>query len=276
MMQTVVITGASSGIGAALAERYAQLGARLGLLGRDHHRLAAVAEQCRVLGAETHTGVIEVGDRAGLTTWLDKFDRDTPVDILIANAGVVAGASEGEPIETAEISRLLIETNVVGVLNTIHPLLPRMLARGRGNIAIMSSIGGFVPLPQMASYSASKSAVLTYGLALRAALRSRGIGVSVICPGYVDTPMTARIIGPKPFLMSAERAAERIQRGIARNRAIIAFPAHFALAMRLMGFLPDWARRCTAPFVRFRVSPQQMDPNVTAMPSSRPEPRRAD
>lgn len=255
MMQTVVITGASSGIGAALARRYAQLGARLGLLARDRHRLAAVAEQCRVLGAETHIGVIEVGDRTGLMTWLDEFDRGTPVDILIANAGVLAGTSEGEPIEAAETSRMLIETNVVGVLNTIHPLLPKMLARGRGRIAIMSSIGGFVPLPQMPSYSASKSAVLTYGLALRAAIRAHGIGVSVVCPGYVDTPMTARIIGPKPFLMSAERAAERIQRGIERNRAIIALPTSFALVMRMIGFLPDWARRRTAPFVRFSISP---------------------
>ena len=257
MAQTVVITGASSGIGAALALRYAHGGARLGLLGRNRQRLDAVAEKCRSLGAEAHTAAIDVGDRVALAEWLEDFDRTTPVDIVIANAGVLAGLAEGEPIESAEMSHLVFETNMMGVLNTLHPLLPRMLARKRGTVAVASSVGAFVPFPQMPSYSASKAAVLTYGLALRAALRPHGIGVSVICAGYIDTPMTEQVVGPKPLLMSAERAAAVIDRGLKRNRAVIAFPRSFAFVMWLDGILPDWARRLTAPLIGFSISPRR-------------------
>ena len=100
-----------------------------------------------------------------------------------------------------------METNVLGVLNAIHPILPQMMARGKGHIGIVSSIAAFIPLPDAPSYSASKSAILTYGLALRSALRQSGIGVSVICPGYVDTPMMEQESGPKPSAMSAQSAA---------------------------------------------------------------------
>jgi short-subunit dehydrogenase len=133
------------------------------------------------------------------------------------------------------------------VLNSIQPILPRMMARRRGQIGIMSSIAAFVPLPDAPSYCGSKSAVLNYGLALRSALRGSGIGVSVICPGYVVTPMMQQESGPKPFAIEPERAAELIVRDLQRNRSIIAFPFLFALVTRLGGLLPDTLRRWAMP-----------------------------
>jgi len=251
--RTVVITGASSGIGKALALRYARdRAAVLGLLGRSGGRLQAVADECRRRGAVVQTATLDVRARYEMEQWLQNFDTNTPIDILIANAGVMAGRHLDTDIESSPDSYALLETNVLGVLNSIQPILPQMMARRRGQIGIMSSIAAFIPLPDAPSYCASKSAVLTYGLALRGALRKLGIGVSVICPGYVMTPMTQQESGWKPFVIAPESAADAIVRGLQRNRSIIAFPFLFALLTRLGGLLPNSVQRWTVP--RFTVS----------------------
>jgi short-subunit dehydrogenase len=254
--RTVVITGASSGIGQALALRYARERAVLGLLGRSSIRLTEVADLCRKLGAVVHTAALDVRARSDMEQWLQNFDSDTPIDILIANAGVMAGRSADADIESSPAGYALMETNVLGVLNSIHPVLPRMVARGRGQIGIVSSIAAFVPLPDAPSYCASKSAVLTYGLALRNAVHESGIGVSVICPGYVVTPMMQQESGLKPFAIEAERAADLIVRGLQRNRSIIAFPFLFAIVTRLSGLLPSPVLRWTLP--RFIVGEREL------------------
>jgi short-subunit dehydrogenase len=252
--RTILITGASSGIGQALARRFAGAGCRLALLGRHERRLADAAGECRALGAEVSVAAIDVRDRAALATWIEEFDRLAPVDLVIANAGVMEGRRPGGDIEPADAAYRMVETNVLGVLNTVQPLLPKMMDRGRGQIAIVSSIAGFTPLPDAPSYSASKSAVINYGLSLRALLGPRGIRVSVICPGYVDTPMIRRESGAKPFKMSPEKAADAICRGLERDRALIVFPRLFGLMTRISGLLPDRMRRwAMAPF-RFTVS----------------------
>jgi short-subunit dehydrogenase len=129
-----------------------------------------------------------------------------------------------------------------------------MMARGRGQIAIISSVAGFTPLPDAPSYSASKSAVINYGLSLRALLGPRGIRVSVICPGYIDTPMMRRASGAKPFKMTSEKATELICHGLDRDRALIVFPFLFGLMTRIGGLLPDRIRRWTMVPFRFTVS----------------------
>jgi short-subunit dehydrogenase len=250
--RTVVITGASSGIGKALALRYARDRAVLGLLGRGDARLQEVALECRRLGATVQTATVDVRVRSEMERWLRDFDTSTPIDVLVANAGVMAGRPADADIESSPASYALVETNVLGVLNSIQPVLPRMMARSRGQIGVMSSIAAFIPLPDAPSYCASKSAVLTYGLALRGALRESGIGVSVICPGYVMTPMMQQESGPKPFVISPESAANAIVRGLERNRSIIAFPFLFALLTRFGGLLPNSVQRWTVP--RFTVS----------------------
>lgn len=254
MPKSVVITGATSGIGKALALRFAAERATLGLLGRDRRRLDEISAQCRELGAEPRGGLIDVRDRAQLAGWIEEFDTAFPVDLVVANAGITGGTAPRALIESAETSDLLMEINTLGVLNTVHPILPRMIARRRGQIAIMSSIAAFVPLPDAASYCASKAAILHYGLALRACVRACGIRVSVICPGYVATPMSQRTVGWKPFEMSAEAAVERICRGIERNKAIVAFPMAFALLARFGALLPDSLRRRALKPYGFKVT----------------------
>jgi short-subunit dehydrogenase len=254
MPRTIVITGASSGIGEALALSYARDQSCLGLLGRSSRRLERVAEQCRGVGATVTTAAIDVRARSDMEGWLQRFDDESRVDLLVANAGAMAGSAAAGELESADAARALMETNVLGVMNTLEPIIPRMIARGRGQIAIISSIAAFLPIPDAPSYGASKAAVLSYGLALRSLLRPRGIDVSVVCPGYVATPMMLQESGPKPFAISPNKAAELIRRGLIRNRPVIAFPTMFALLSRIGGVLPDRLRRWTTEPFRFTVS----------------------
>jgi short-subunit dehydrogenase len=136
-----------------------------------------------------------------------------------------------------------MQTNVLGVLNTLQPLIPRMVDRKRGQLALVASVAAFTPLPHSPSYSGSKAAVLNYGLSLRAVLAAHGIGVSVICSGFIETPMIAAIKDPKPFNMTANKAATLIRRGLERNQAVIMFPLFFAILSRIDGLLPDRIRR---------------------------------
>ncbi|HEX8373917.1 MAG TPA: SDR family NAD(P)-dependent oxidoreductase, partial [Geminicoccaceae bacterium] len=214
----VLLTGASSGIGAALARLYAAPGVRLSLLGRDSARLAVVAEMCSTAGAEVATASIDVTAAEPLAAWLGRTDEARPVDLAIANAGI-SGASTGTATATQ-----IIATNVFGVVNTVEPLIPRMVARGRGQLALMSSLAGFLGTAQAPAYCASKAAVRVWGEALGARLSPASVTVSVVCPGFVATPLTARNPFPMPLLMLPERAARIIARRLARGRARVAFP----------------------------------------------------
>lgn len=236
-----------------MAQACAGPGVVLGLLGRNRARLIEVAELCRQAGAAVEIGMVDVCDAPAMHDWLTSFDGNNPVDLLIANAGVTGGLDPNAGYETATTSHVVIETNLSGVLNTIHPMLGPMTKRQSGQIAIVSSIAAFVPVTDGPSYAASKAAVLRYGLALRSGLRRRGIKVSVICPGYVATPMALREIGPRPFEISAERAAELTLRGLQRNKAVIAFPAFLSFITRLGGVLPDGVRQFTERWFRFDV-----------------------
>jgi short-subunit dehydrogenase len=234
--RAVAITGASSGIGAALAEAFAAPGVFLALSGRDRGRLDAVAERCRRAGADVTISVLEVTDRAAMTAWITDLDSAHPFDLVVANAGISGGT--GGRGENEEQTRAIFDVNVTGVLNTVWPAIAAMRKRGRGHIAIMSSIAGFRGMPGAPAYSASKAAIKAYGEALRGWLAAEGVRVSVICPGYVESRMTAGNAFPMPFLMSAGRAARIIKRGIERNRARIAFPWPTAAAAWLLGLLP--------------------------------------
>jgi short-subunit dehydrogenase len=246
--RNIVITGASSGIGKALALLYAKRGASLGLIGRNQERLDAVAAQCRQEGAnDVETGIIDVRARAELMNWIAAFDRKRPVDLLFANAGVTGGTTATGAFEPNELSFRLVEINVLGVFNSVHAILPAMIERGHGQIALLSSLAGFVPLADSPSYCGSKYAIMGYGLALGDALRPRGLKISVICPGFVETPMANSVASSKPFQISADEAAKRIARGLERGQTIIAFPFALAFGARLGQFLPASVRRWLLP-----------------------------
>ena len=224
---SIVITGASSGIGEALALDYAR----------------AVAAACRAKGATVVADTVDVVDRATFAAWLTAFDDAHPVDLLIANAGISIDKGNSS-LDDFSVIRKTLDVNIGGVLNTVEPLIARLIARKRGQIAVVSSLASFIGLPYSASYNASKAAVRVWGESIRYVLKKDGIGVSVICPGFVVSRMTAKAPFPMPFLMTAARASAIIRHGLARNRARIAFPIGTKAAVWLGQVLPGrWTAR---------------------------------
>jgi short-subunit dehydrogenase len=234
--RSLLITGASSGIGEALAMAYAASGTNLALTGRDGTRLETVAAACRQRGATVDAATVDVTDADAMARWIDAVDVAAPIDLVIANAGIGAGTEGG--FETAEQTRAVFGVNLDGVLNTVLPLIPRFVARRRGQIALMSSLASFRGFAGAPTYCASKAAVRIWGEGLRGDLHQHGVEVSVICPGFIVSRMTARNKFRMPFLMSAERAAAIVKRGLARNRGRIAFPFPMYFAVWLAGTLP--------------------------------------
>ncbi|MEI6560269.1 MAG: SDR family NAD(P)-dependent oxidoreductase [Rhodospirillaceae bacterium] len=234
--QCILITGASSGIGAALAKLYAGPGRTLALTARNEARLEEVAARCRWLGADVLSASLDVRDAGALAGWIAEVERQRPIDLGVANAGVALGANGAD--DSAEAVRLTFATNVDGVLNTVLPLMAPMRQRRRGQIAIVSSVASFRGFPGSAAYCASKAAERLYGEGLRGDLAPFGVGVSVICPGFIRTPMTAANPFAMPLLMEPERAAAIIRHGLARNRARIAFPWPTYAVCWLLGVLP--------------------------------------
>jgi len=223
-LQTVLITGATGGIGGALAEAYAEPGNTLILQGRNAVRLAELAAFCKDKGARVLTRVLDVRNREELSEWLHEICQQEQVDLVIVNAGVNTNIGPEGAGEHWEDVQALIEVNVLAAMATVDAVLPSMRSRGNGQIALMSSLAAYFGLPVTPSYCASKAALKAYGEALRGWLGPAGIRVSVVMPGYVESRMCHDMPGPKPFLWSAEKAARTIKRGLARNQARISFP----------------------------------------------------
>jgi NADP-dependent 3-hydroxy acid dehydrogenase YdfG len=233
--QSILITGASSGIGTALAVAFAGPGVRLVLGGRSTERLASVSQTCRARGAEVEATAVDVVDRSAVAEWVTAADRRRPLDLVIANAGVSGGTLKGS--ESGDQAREIFAINIDGVLNTVFPILPAMLERKRGQLGLMSSLAAHRGFPGAPAYGASKAAIKVWGEALRGDLAPKGIGVSVIMPGFIKSAMTDANDFPMPFLMPADRAAGIIRRGLEANRARIAFPRPMATAAWFFGLL---------------------------------------
>ena len=250
MSNNIVISGASGGLGRALAIDYARPGVTLGLLGRDVRRLRETAAQVVERGAAARIGVADVRDRQAIREFLLDFDSRSPIDALIASAGVTQVTPAAGQAEDLDAASALFEINLIGAMNLLAPIAPLMRTRRSGCIALFSSLAAFAPPPDSPSYAASKAALLAFGLATRALYKSDGVTVSVVCPGFVDTPMTGSYTSWKPLLLSPENAARRIRRGLDRRKAVIAFPLPLYWAARLQGFLPEPLRAAT--LLRFR------------------------
>jgi short-subunit dehydrogenase len=235
---SILITGASSGLGASLARSYAAPGVRLALVGRNGERLEKTASACRAAGAEVATGLFDVGVAEPLGRWILEQDAAAPFDLVIAAAGVSAGASEGGDMEGQALATLQVRSNLLGTLHTIEPLLPALVRRGRGQVAVVASIAALRGLPYSPGYSASKAGIRAYGEAIRALLGPRGIAVSVIVPGFFDTPMTDRWQGPTPFMMSLDAMTRAIRRGLDRRHKRITVPRLLAWGSQAADLLP--------------------------------------
>ena len=236
--RSILITGASSGIGRALALEYAAPGLRLALIGRDPARLAATADAARAKGAEVTTGTLDVRDRAAMASWIGAADAAQPFDLAIANAGITTGLGPDDLTEDPEAVRAIIATNLVGVLNTAEPLIAPMCGRGRGQLAFIGSIAGLHGLPYSPAYCVTKAGVHAYAESIRPRLERRGVLVSLVVAGFVKTPLNDSIAAMKPGELTDAAAAALIRRGLDKGRATIAFPRFLYAAAVLGRFLP--------------------------------------
>jgi short-subunit dehydrogenase len=235
--QRVIITGASSGIGGALARRYASQGATLGLIARRRHELEVLAEH---VGGTVEIYPADVRNATALAgAARDFIDRHGIPDVVIANAGV----SVGTLTDFAEDTRVfedVFDINVIGMVNTFQPFLAGMRAARRGHLVGIASVAGYRGLPGSAAYSASKAAAMSYLESLRVELRTSGIKVTTLCPGYVATPMTAHNPYLMPFLMEADQAAEKMIAIIDRGVSFAVLPWQMSIVARCLRVLPNW------------------------------------
>jgi len=240
----VFITGASSGIGAALARHYAAQGAILGLVARRGELLTQLAA---VLPISCRTYALDVRDAAAMrAAALDFMQHYGTPDIVIANAGVSRGTLT-EAAEDINAFRAVMDINVLGLMHSFHPFIVPMREAGQGRLAGIASVAGLRGLPGASAYSASKAAAISYLESLRVELASTGVSVTTICPGYIKTPMTDVNTYPMPFLMDVDIAAVKMAHFIEQKRRYVILPWQMALLGRLMKLLPavvwDWAMK---------------------------------
>ena len=232
----VFLTGASSGIGEALARHYAAAGATLGLAARRQRRLLELAAE--LPGAHA-CYALDVADAAALqAAAADFIDRFGCPDIVIANAGVSVGTLADEAGDLPAFRRVF-ETNVMGMAQTFQPFVAAMKARGGGRLVGIASVAGIRGLPGAGAYSASKAATIAYLEALRVELRGSGVRVVTIAPGYIATPMTAVNSYPMPFLLPAAEAARRFARAIERGVGYTVIPWQMGVVAKLLRLLPN-------------------------------------
>lgn len=237
---SILITGASSGIGRALALACASPGTVLHLSRRHEARLTAVAETARERGAQVAARVLDVTDAAAMEAWIRGAGR---LDLVVANAGISAGTGD-DGAESAEQVWSIFATNLEGALNTMLPAIEAMAAQPegadgvRGRIVAVASLAAFLAAPGAPSYCASKAALDAWTVATAPSAARRGVRLTSACPGYIRTAMTADNPFPMPGLMEADRAARIILTAVAKGRRRVAFPWFMFAAARLLGLLP--------------------------------------
>ena len=234
----VFITGASSGIGEALARHYATTDSAIGLAARRQELLAGLAKE---LPGSVATYALDVTDTAALQSAADDFiARFGLPDVVIANAGISIGTSGDDIADSAKLARVL-QVNVVGMAASLAAFAPAMMKAGRGTLVGISSVAGFRGLPGSGAYSASKAAATTWLESLRVELAASGVAVVTICPGFIDTPMTKANRYHMPFLISSDQAARRFARAIESKRRLAVIPWQMAIVGALLRALPAWA-----------------------------------
>jgi short-subunit dehydrogenase len=231
----ILITGASSGIGAALARAHARAGITLLLWGRDEARLAETAAQCRSLGASTVIQSFDVRDAAGFAA---RLAAAAPIDLAIFNAGLGGTVPEGAFAESPQTAQAIAEVNFVAPVVGANVVADAMARRGAGHIVLVGSISESFPLPMAPTYAATKAGLKIFAEALDIRMARYGVAVTLVSPGFIDTPMSRKVTEPKPFLMSADAAAAIVARKIAAGARTIVVPWQFAVIRGLAGLLP--------------------------------------
>lgn len=234
---TVLITGATGGIGFSLALEYAEEGALLILLGRDEEKLKTVSFECEKRGAEVKVYTLDLSSIDASLLVSNEITKAYNIDLLISNAGTTNCTQNGEIERWGKIESL-ITINLLGALAISHAVIQSMQERGSGHVAYVSSLGAYYGMPLTPAYCASKAGLKAYAEAMRGLLASQSISVTLVAPGFVKTSLSDQFLGSKPFMISADEAARRIKRGLDRKKRVIAFPFPLMLGMRLLAFLP--------------------------------------
>jgi NADP-dependent 3-hydroxy acid dehydrogenase YdfG len=248
-VKTVVITGGSSGIGEGLAKEYASSGWNVHIIGRNVERLQAVARHCESLQAEHESDNdsneravafhrVDVTDAAEMRRCLESIDDKDSIDLIVANAGVSLGTlGPSLPVEEAMVR--MDDINWRGTLNTLTPLVPRFRERGSGHVAVMSSLASYLVFPASTPYCVTKAAQRNYAEGLRQHLAPSGVSVSIICPGYVESPLTKQNRFKMMFLWRCADACAYMKRELDARAPLIAFPFIMHTLARLVHALPD-------------------------------------
>ena len=240
LLNHVLITGASGGLGAALTRNYALTAKRLTLFGRSESRLTAVANSVERQGLQIDLQFLDVCDASAMAKAISLADDQLAVNLAIANAGIggaisMAGKFGETPVNASQIAN----TNFLGAINTIAPLVAPMIGRKQGKIAIISSLAALAPMPMAPTYAAAKAGLSAYALNLGHLLRPHGIKVTLVEPGFIETPMSQELKGPQPFKMTANEAAERIAHAVALEKSKLTFPLSLAVLSRLAQYAPN-------------------------------------
>lgn len=250
--KVVFITGASSGIGEALALAMAKRGAILGLLARRESLLRDLVAKCERLGTAAREFACDITDEIAVADASEKFRGEFgKIDILIANAGIGGGAKHAKDLKPSDFRRV-IDTNLIGAVNSVSAVLPQMLERGNGQLVAISSLAGFRGLPKSASYCASKAGLTAYFESVRLDVKNKGIDVTIIQPGFIKTPLTSGRTNKMPFLMELEDSIPYFLRAIEKRKKFAAFPWQLATFVRAGKFFPAWLYDKIAGGAKFR------------------------
>lgn len=237
--KVVMITGASSGIGRALAKNLAARGAAVGLVARRADSLKELQTEIESSGGRALAVAGDVRDASSIKSASDQITATHgPIDILVANAGI-GTSTDGSEVSGEEVANVM-GVNVVGAANSVSAVLPQMVERKKGQLVVISSLAGYRGLPKSAAYCASKAAVSAFFESLRLDLAPKGIDVTIIHPGFIKTPLTAGRDAQMPFLMELDDAVTKIVNAIERRKKSYAFPWQLATIVRAGMIMPIW------------------------------------
>lgn len=250
--KVVFLTGASSGIGEGLALAMAERGAILGLVARRKEQLEKLALACEAKGGKTAIFPCDVTDAGGIQSAADGMRREFGhIDIMIANAGIGGNDAKTRAYEPEAVKNV-IDTNLMGAVNCIHAVVPHMLERGRGQLVAISSLAGIRGLPKSAAYSASKAGMTMFFESVRLDMIGKGIDVTIIQPGFIETPLTAGRTNRMPYVMKLDDAIPYFLNAIEKKKGFAAFPWQLATIVRLGKILPAWMYDRIASRARYR------------------------
>ena len=248
----IFLTGASSGIGEALALAFAKRGAVLGLVARREEMLRGLAARCEEIGGTARTFAVDVTDAGAVRQAADELRSEFGhIDLLIANAGIGGNNVETRSLEPDAVKQV-IDINLLGAVNSVHAVLPEMLKRGRGHLVAISSLAGFRGLPKSAAYSASKAGMTAFFESVRLDVQHQGIDVTIIQPGFIKTPLTAGRENKMPFLMDLDNAIPHFIRAIEKKKKFAAFPWQLATLVRAGRMFPAWLYDRVASRAKYR------------------------